>query len=131
MRSDNIKGHMIKSESRFKAAQLLYDHGFFDEASGMAYYSVLHAINAVLAIDAISYKKHKQVLGYFNQQYIHTGKIGGISVRVCVQLFEGRNNSEYDPAVFGGQDGATEALRLAQLAIKEITNFFESRNIPE
>jgi len=131
MNNDNIKGHMIKSESRFNAAQLLYNHGFFDEASGMAYYCVLHAINAVLAIDSVSYKKHKQVLGYFNQQYIHTGKIGGISARVCVQLFEGRNNSEYDPTIFGGQDGATEAIRLAQLAMQEIINFLEARSMLE
>ena len=42
-------------------------------ANNRAYYSIFHSICAVLAKEGIAFKRHKDTIGYFNKNYIHTG----------------------------------------------------------
>ena len=39
-------------------------------ANNQAYYSIYHAITAVLALEGKAFKKHKDTLAYFNKAYI-------------------------------------------------------------
>ena len=39
-------------------------------ANNRAYYSIFHSIKAVLALEPIDFKRHKDVVGYFNKNYV-------------------------------------------------------------
>ena len=39
-------------------------------ANNRAYYSIYHAITAVLALEQTAFKRHKDTLAYFNKKYI-------------------------------------------------------------
>ena len=39
-------------------------------ANNRAYYAIYHAITAVLALEEIAFKKHKDTLAYFNKTYV-------------------------------------------------------------
>ena len=55
------------------ACEALYDLKLYKSANNRAYYSIFHSIRAVLALEPIDFKKHKDVIAYFNKNYIHTG----------------------------------------------------------
>ena len=42
----------------------------FKGASNRAYYSIFHAIKAILALEQTDFKKHSSVIAYFNKEYI-------------------------------------------------------------
>ena len=46
--------------------------GYYKDANNRAYYSIFNSIRAILALEAIDFKRHKDVISYFNQHYIKT-----------------------------------------------------------
>lgn len=48
-------------------AELLYKENKLLAANNRAYYSIFYAIRAVLAMEKIDFKRHKDVLAYFNK----------------------------------------------------------------
>jgi len=69
------------------------------------------------------------VISNFNREYVHTGLIGSISSRALSDLHNKRNESEYDPTVFVGKEGAKEAIKLAQAAVQDIFGYCKSNDI--
>ena len=55
-----------------EAGKLLYDRQFYKSANNRAYYSIFHSIKAVLSLEPVDFKRHKDVLAYFNKNYIRT-----------------------------------------------------------
>ena len=68
----------------------------YASANDRAYYAIFYAIRAVLALEQIDFKKHKDVIAYFNQKYIKTEifprKIG----KKIAQAQRIREDSDYD-----------------------------------
>ena len=42
----------------------------YKTANNRAYYSIFHAMRAVLALDEVDFKKHSGVIAYFREHYI-------------------------------------------------------------
>jgi len=125
-----VSGHMKKAGSNLESAQMLFDNGMYDSAVSSSYYAIFHAVSALLASKGMEFSKHKTVINKYNEEFIHTGLISSISFRSLTALFRLRLDCEYDPMVFIGEDGAKEALRLAQVAIQDILNYCRANNIP-
>ena len=54
------------------AVKTLYDLNLFKSANNRAYYAIFHGVRAVLALEWIDFKKHKDVQAYFNKNYVNT-----------------------------------------------------------
>ena len=46
----------------------------FRAANNRAYYSIYHSITAVLALEQVAFKRHKDTIAYFNKEYVKTEK---------------------------------------------------------
>ena len=68
----------------------------FKIANNRAYYSIFHAIRAVIALDGVDFKKHSGVISYFQQKYIKTGVIDKKFSRVLQDAFEVRQEADYE-----------------------------------
>jgi len=77
-------------------AELLYKNNSLLTANNRAYYAIFHAIRAVLALERVDFKKHKDVLAYFNQYYIKTEIFPKIMSKKIAQAKEVREDSDYD-----------------------------------
>lgn len=55
-----------------EAAKNCYDNGFYKNSINRSYYSAFYSIKAVLAYGTIDFKRHKEVIGYFNKEYVAT-----------------------------------------------------------
>lgn len=58
-------------------AIMCYEHEKYRDANNRIYYAVFYAIRAILALDGIDFKRHKDVVAYFNKTYIAAEKISG------------------------------------------------------
>ena len=69
--SRELSRHRIEqAKEELKAAKALYDLKLYKSANNRAYYAIFYAIRAVLALEEIDFKRHKDVIAYFNQKYI-------------------------------------------------------------
>ncbi|MDE5933616.1 MAG: HEPN domain-containing protein, partial [Lachnospiraceae bacterium] len=68
-RSDLIEHRFCIAEEDLETAHLLLDAKQYRGANNRAYYSIYHTIDAILSIDEIAFKRHKDTLAYFNKQY--------------------------------------------------------------
>lgn len=49
-----------------EAAYVLLQADSYRGANNRAYYAIFHVVSAVLALEGISFKRHKDTLAYFN-----------------------------------------------------------------
>ena len=85
-----------RAKEDLKAAELLYKNDSFLAANNRAYYAIFRAIRAVLALERVDFKRHKDVLAYFNQHYIKTEKFPKIISKKISQASKVREDSDYD-----------------------------------
>lgn len=64
------KYRLEQSKENLEEAEALFNINKFKGASNRAYYSIFHAIKAILALEQTDFKKHSSVIAYFNKEYI-------------------------------------------------------------
>lgn len=69
---DVAKHRLQVAKEDLDTAYLTFQAGQYRGANNRAYYSIFHSISAVLAIEGIAFKKHKDTLSYFNKNFIRT-----------------------------------------------------------
>ena len=67
------KYRIEKAREALNTAKILFsDIKDYTAANNRAYYAIFYAIRAVLALEEKDFKRHKDVIAYFNQNYIKT-----------------------------------------------------------
>ncbi len=64
------KYRLEQSKENLEEAEALFNISKFKGANNRAYYSIFHAIKAILALEQTDFKKHSSVIAYFNKEYI-------------------------------------------------------------
>ena len=59
-----------RANQDLKDAELLYKNSSLLSANNRAYYAIFHAIQAVLSLERVDFKRHKDVVAYFNKNYV-------------------------------------------------------------
>lgn len=66
--SKELSKHRVEqAREDLEASKYLYSGKFYKSANNRAYYSIFHSIKAVLALEPIDFKRHKDVIAYFNK----------------------------------------------------------------
>ena len=90
------KYRLERAKQDLKDAELLYKNKSLLAANNRAYYSIFHAIQAILSLERIDFKRHKDVIGYFNKNYISTEIFPKRLGRRIGQAFQIREDRDYD-----------------------------------
>ena len=95
-------------------------------ANNRAYYSIFYAIRAVLALENIDFKRHKDVIAYFNKQYVNTEifpkKIG----RKIAQAKKTREDADYDDEYEPSYEKTKEQIDTAKELIKLVEEYLKN-----
>lgn len=81
------KYRLEKAKEALISAKLLYDNNDLIGTNNRAYYSIFYAIRAVLALERVDFKKHKDVISYFNKNYVKTEIFPRKKVTVLFHIF--------------------------------------------
>jgi len=66
-----VKIRLHQAKEDLEDSKYLYDKERYKGANNRAYYSIFHTMKSILALEPIDFKKHKDVIAYFNQNYIN------------------------------------------------------------
>ena len=94
---------LSQAEDSIKVAQMSYDNALFKDSINRSYYATFYAIKAVLALEEIDFKRHKDAIGYFNKTYVATEKFSKEVGRRIGMLKQLREKSDYDDFYIAGK----------------------------
>jgi len=102
-----------KSLDDLEASQICYDAGKYNAAVNRAYYSVYHAIRAVLALDNIERSKHSGNISYFREYYIAPGIFDRSYSETIKKAEVLRNSADYNDMQKIGAEEAKDVIDKA------------------
>lgn len=118
-----------KAKETLETARMIFNDGKdFTSANNRAYYAIFYAIRAVLAIEEIDFKRHKDVLAYFNKEYVNKEKFPKKIGRKISQAQRVREDSDYDddyePSLEKTEQQIDTAQELIDLVEKYIVDYY-------
>lgn len=99
----------------------------FKSANNRAYYSIFHSMKAVLALEPIDFKRHKDVIAYFNKNYIHTEIFSKILGRKISEASRIREDSDYDDEFVVRPEDTLSQIETAKEIIALAENYINAK----
>ena len=111
-----------RAKEECDTAELLYKKNKLLAANNRAYYSIFYSIRAVFAMERIDFKRHKDVLAYFNKNYIKTEIFPRKLGKRIILASKIREDSDYDEEY----EPSNESTVLQIETAKELTTLVEN-----
>lgn len=112
-----------RAKEECETAELLYKENKLLAANNRAYYSIFYAIRAILAIKKIDFKRHKDVLAYFNQNYVKTEIFPRQMGRRIIMASKVREDSDYDEKYEPSSDATVLQIATAKELIELVEKY--------
>lgn len=124
-RVDLCNYRMKNSEDSLTAAEDCLEKGLYRDAINRSFYE----IKALLALEEVDFKKHKDVVAYFNRTYAATEKIPREIGRKLARLQQKREKSDYDDFYIASKEETMEQIENTKsviLAVKDYLSRMEN-----
>lgn len=116
-----------QAEESLEVAKNCLEGGYYKDSVNRSYYSAFYAIKSVLAQGAIDFKRHKDVVAYFNKEYVATDKFDRELGRKLGTLKQIREKSDYDDFFIASKSKAEEQIETAEMVLKEIKEYLNTK----
>ena len=124
-----LKYRFSLAEETYKSAKMCFDHGFYRDCINRSYYAVFYGVRAVLALESIDFKRHKDVVAYFNKEFVATGKFPGEMGRRLARLKMKREESDYNDFFIASADEAKAQLESVEYILPLIRKYLEGHDL--
>ncbi len=118
-----------RAKQEQSTAELLYKENKLLAANNRAYYSIFYAIRAVLAMEKIDFKRHKDVLAYFNKNYVKTEIFPRQIGRKIVLASRVREDSDYDEEYEPSSETTFLQIQTAKELIELVEKYLNNLRI--
>ena len=112
---------------KLETAKLCIDNKHFKDAVNRSYYAAFHAVRAVLAMDKVDFKRHKDVIAYFNKNYVATEIFEKTVGRMLAQLQLKREKSDYDDFYVVSKEEVDMQYRNAGIILDAVKDFLAEK----
>ena len=103
----------------------LYKEGRYRSAASRLYFSVFHAMRAVLALDGIDRKHHSGIISEFRRLYVKTGIFDREVSSIIATMSLMRHDSDYDDYIPIDKEDLDEMIPKVDKLITEVQNYLE------
>lgn len=115
-----------RAKEEYETANLLYKENKLLAANNRAYYSIFYAIRAVLAIEKVDFKRHKDVLAYFNKNYVKTEIFPRQMGRRIIMASKVREDSDYDEKYEPSSEATFLQIETSKELIELVEKYLEN-----
>ncbi|MCD4670746.1 MAG: HEPN domain-containing protein [Actinomycetia bacterium] len=124
---DLIVYRLEKSKQDFESAEILLDKGKHAQSLNRSYYTVFHAVRALLALDKFDSKKHSGIVSYFIKNYIATGIFKKEYSKIILRAEKFRSRSDYMDFYEVSKEDAEGQLKDAKVFLKILEKYILKR----
>lgn len=95
----------------------------YSQSLNRSYYSIFHAVRAVLAFEHFDSKKHSSVIAYFNQHFVNTGIFDRCYSKILMSAERIRNKSDYNDFYIASREDAEKQVENAEKFINAMEKY--------
>lgn len=106
-----------------ETAKTCIDIKHYKDAINRSYYASFYAIKAVLAMEGVDFKRHKDVVAYFNKNYVATDRFERAMGRMLATLQQTREASDYDDFYIASKEEAEGQCYNAEYIINSVKEY--------
>ena len=117
------------AKQTYNNERMCFDNGFYRDCINRSYYAVFYAIRAVLALDSIDFKQHKDVVAYFNKEFVAQGKFPGEMGRRLARLKMKREESDYSDFFIASADEAQTQIQSVEYMLPLIKEYLAGHGV--
>lgn len=125
--TDLAKYKLERAREELDTAELLFKNEKLKAANNRAYYSIYYSLTAVLCLEPIAFKRHKDTIGYFNKNYVHTGLFPGEIGRNISKAAKVRHASDYDEFYIASKEEAEKQIQTAKILAELVDKYISER----
>lgn len=124
--SKELSKHRVKqAREDLGASKLLYNEKFYKSANNRAYYSIFHSIKAVLALEPIDFKRHKDVIAYFNKNYVNEEIFPRKLGHKIAEATTVREDSDYDDEFIVKPEETEKQIETAEELLELVEEYID------
>ncbi len=117
------------AKETLNAASLCLEQKLFKDAINRCYYSAFYAVKAVLALEEVDFKRHKDVVAYFNKAYVATEIFSKEIGKKLGRLKQERESSDYDDFYMASASDAVEQFETAKLIVVGVETYLSNKGV--
>lgn len=122
---DLCRYRLEKAKDDLRVSQANLEDKSFSQSINRSYYSMFHAVRALLALKKYDSRKHSGVISYFTQYFIKTGIIEPENSKMLTNAFKIRNECDYDDFYIAAYQDAKMQYENAGKFIARIEKYIE------
>lgn len=111
------------SEETLRNAKMCLDNNFYRDCINRSYYAAFYATKAILALDNVDFKRHKDAVAYFNKHYVATELLDREVGKRLGRLKMIREESDYSDFFIASKEEAKNQYENADFIINKIKSF--------
>lgn len=111
-----------------ETAKWCLENKHYKDAINRCYYAAFYAVKAVLALENVDFKRHKDVVAYFNKNYVATDKIPKEAGKKLAGLQRKRENSDYDDFFIASLEETEKQFEAARYIIAEVQKYIKRQD---
>ena len=96
---DLIQHRIIRAKETLVDTEIAIKNDRLKNALNGIYYSAVYAVSALSVKTGFSTSKHKQLLDWFNKNFVHTGIISGDLFTIYTRALDLKQESDYEDYV--------------------------------
>ena len=127
LQKNYAKYRIARAKEDLDVAHQLFENGNYRIANNRAYYSIFHALRAVLAFDNFDSSKHSGVIAEFRRKYIKENVFPVAMSKMIGSAFMIRNASDYDDMYIASKTETEEQLKNADYVYKKIDEYVSKK----
>jgi len=120
---DLAKYRIEKAHNDLQASKIMLENNLFAQSLNRSYYSIFHAVRAILAFKKFDSKKHSGIIAYFNQNFINEGIFEKEYSKILMGAEKIRNKSDYNDFYVASKVDAKQQIINAEKFIKTMEEY--------
>lgn len=124
---DISKVRLEHAKECLQDAKLLLAGGSYRSAANRAYYTVFHAMRAVLALDGVDMKHHSGIISEFRRRYIKTGVFDVSLSELISELSTMREGSDYNDFFIVSKTETIEQVQSAEFFLTAVETYLNTQ----
>ncbi len=119
------KHRLEQAKENLEEAEILYKAKKYKGANNRAYYSIFHSIKAVLSLEPIDFKRHKDVVAYFNKNYVYPEIFPKQIGSKIADASSVREDSDYDDEYIVQPEDTLKQIGTAKELLKLVETYIQ------
>ncbi|MDA2919468.1 HEPN domain-containing protein [Desulfobacterota bacterium AH_259_B03_O07] len=126
-KKENISEEIDRANEALRAAILLFEHRFFNDAISKLYYFLLYYIRALLLTKGLEPKSHESALRLFGLHFVKKRIFRAIDSHVFSKLMKYREEADYNPSYTFTKRDFIEFRKEAKQLARNINKYLKDK----